>query len=127
MNAFNCDLSYCQSIHNFPHARASINDGNNNTNDMTLANINKAAVVVANEEYGNNNDNELLGADVAHIHGTDVHVHTAARAFTDFLRTYCSLRISQRQQTEANRNLNDNANESDDLDSDTSPLYFTKL
>jgi DNA replication licensing factor MCM4 len=76
----------------------------------------------------------------AHIRGTDVHVPTAAAAFTDFLRHFVSLQKSKRDQIRRRRqmrNLERDADEdSDDEDSmsdsdgeaeEEPPLYATKL
>jgi len=66
----------------------------------------------------------------AHIRGTDVHVPTAAAAFTDFLRNFVSLKASQK----ANRNTDDSDDDDDDdslmshdSDEETEPLYMKKL
>jgi DNA replication licensing factor MCM4 len=71
--------------------------------------------------FGNSNE--------AHIRGTDVNVPRAAATFTDFLRNFVSLRVSKRN--------NRDANESDDDDDDDSlfshnseenePFYMKKL
>jgi len=73
----------------------------------------------------------ISGDTVAHIRGTDVHVPTAAAAFTDFLRNFVSLRASQKAQRRRQRdNASDNSND-DESDSDEEeeepPLYATKL
>jgi len=95
------------------------------------------------ETQGNNNNNQqqdepdlepaaFLGTNnEAHIRGTDVHVPTAAAAFTDFLRSFVSLRASRK----ANRNSDDSDEDDDDdddsllshSDDEAEPLYMSKL
>jgi MCM P-loop domain/MCM OB domain len=77
------------------------------------------------------------GDETAYIRGTNVHVPTAAAAFTDFLRTFVSLRHSQRRENRNNGNSNNNNNNSDSdddsldsqLDDEASsrPLYLSRL
>jgi DNA replication licensing factor MCM4 len=68
---------------------------------------------------------------MSHIRGTDVHVPTAAAAFTDFLQNFRSLRHSQRQQQQQQReNDNDDDDSLSTMDSaeeDAPPLYVQKL
>lgn len=85
-------------------------------------------------------DEPVLAEAIAHIRGTDVHVPSAAAAFTDFLRNFRSLRVSQRQQ-DGNTNRNnrqEDASVDSDLDDDDDdmevqadeqglPLYLARL
>jgi MCM P-loop domain/MCM OB domain len=62
------------------------------------------------------------GDETAYIRGTNVHVPTAAAAFTDFLRTFVSVRHSQRRlerETRGNRENNNNNNNDADANADS--------
>lgn len=76
-------------------------------------------------------DEPPLNEAVAHIRGTDVHVPTAAKAFTDFLRNFRSLRISQKA-IAVIQNVQDDDSDSEMEDfsvneEDTPLLYLEKL
>jgi len=70
------------------------------------------------------------------IRGTDVHVPTAAAAFSDFLRTFVSIPYSERRARRLRREANEEADGfsdeedsvlSDELSEEGKPLYLTRL
>ena len=115
-------------------------DGNDNgDNDEDIANDNEqeAAQAAAQQQQAD----AAFGQELAHIRGTDVHVPTAAAAFTEFLRKFSSLLASQQQQqkaaTAAAKNngggdddsdaLSDSDDDDDDSQANSPPLYISRL
>jgi DNA replication licensing factor MCM4 len=108
-------------------------EGNDTTNELDQA---PNAVANADDEADVDSPLNDIVTEVAHIRGTDVHVPTAAKAFTDFLRSFRSLGLSQRRQQQQHVAPNTNDNDSDtDMDDETeieeqigAPLlYMTKI
>jgi len=94
---------------------SALDENNNNNQDAP------------HQHNGNaENDGPLMDEqEHAHIRGTDVHVPTAAAAFTDFLRNFRSLRISQRRQIQDDDDSEDLSMDSED--ETTPPLYLSRL
>ena len=73
-------------------------------------------------------DEPLVDEDIALIRGTNVHVPTAAAAFTDFLRNFRSLRHSRlANQREEDDDDDLSSDEEDEAENLPPPLYLSKL
>ena len=119
----------------------SMNDDNHNEENDDLPESGRIARIVEVDEEVDEEEDVVITQEEAVIWGTDVHVPTVERAFRDFLRTFVSVKESQKRQKRRRKqnNINDDNNDNDDDDfsessfsisSQTSkkePIYIKRL